>query len=83
MDFSKFGQICWVTKVGKTDDWLSALNFTMDIPDRFNPLAIFPVKIPLKVFTDIGTFNEVWKKESTNLVFSTMWVTGKPVPKHA
>jgi len=51
-------------KVGKTDDWLSTLNFTMDIPDRFNPLAIFPIKIPLKIFTDIGTFNEVWKKES-------------------
>lgn len=52
-------------KVGKTDDWLSALNFTMDIPDRFNPLAILPVKIPVKIFTDIGTFNEVWKKGST------------------
>ena len=53
-------------KVGKTDNWLSALNFTMDIPDRFNPLSLLPVKMPLKIFTDIGTYNTVWKEGSTD-----------------
>ena len=53
-------------KVGKTDDWLSTLNFTLDVPNRLNPLSILPLKIPLKLFLDVGTYNEVWKKGSTD-----------------
>jgi hypothetical protein len=45
-------------KVGKTDNWLAALNFTMDVPDRLNPLQALPIKIPLKLFADIGTNNK-------------------------
>ena len=41
-------------KVGKTDDWLGALNFT----SSFHP------KIPLKLFLDIGTYSEAWKKDA-------------------
>jgi hypothetical protein len=52
------------SKVGKTDNWLTALNLTADIPDRFNPLSVLPLKIPLKFFADAGTYAEVWKKES-------------------
>jgi len=42
-------------KVGKTDNWLAAMNFTVDVPDHLNPLQALPIKIPLKLFADIGT----------------------------
>ncbi|MEO5942232.1 MAG: M1 family metallopeptidase [Ferruginibacter sp.] len=48
-------------KIGKTDDWLTAVNFTSDIPKQINPLALLPFKLPLKVFADFGTYSEPWK----------------------
>lgn len=51
-------------KIGKTDDWLSALNLSTDVPDAINILKVLPVKIPLKVFADIGTYAESWKKDA-------------------
>jgi hypothetical protein len=51
-------------KTGKTDDWLTALNFTTTVPDNINPLSILPVKIPLRLFLDIGTYAEPWKNGS-------------------
>jgi Peptidase family M1 domain len=52
------------SKIGKTDNWLGAANFTMDVPDRFNILNALPVKIPLKIFADFGTYAEVWDEDS-------------------
>ena len=52
------------SKIGKTDSWLSALNLTMDIPDRFNPLHVLPLKIPLKIFADFGTNGDAWVRNS-------------------
>lgn len=57
------------SKIGKTDNWLTAINFTTTIPKKVNPLALLPVKIPLKVFVDIGTYAEAWDKNSTNSRF--------------
>ena len=51
-------------KIGKTDDWLSALNFTTNIPKNINPLEALPVKIPAKIFFDIGTYSEAWDENS-------------------
>jgi hypothetical protein len=51
-------------KIGKTDDWLAALNFNTDIPDNANPLQILPIKIPLKIFFDVGTYAEAWNKDA-------------------
>ncbi len=48
-------------KVGKTDDWLTSINLVTDIPDNINPLIVLPVKIPFKIFADIGTYSEAWK----------------------
>ncbi|MEO6612766.1 MAG: M1 family metallopeptidase [Chitinophagaceae bacterium] len=48
-------------KVGRTDDWLIAANFTSSIPAAINPLSVLPFKIPLKLFADIGTQAEAWK----------------------
>jgi hypothetical protein len=53
-------------KIGKTDDWLMALNFNSTVPGNINPLALLPIKIPLHVFLDIGTYAEPWKKGSAD-----------------
>jgi len=49
-------------KVGKTDDWLICLNLSSGLPDNINPLSILPIKIPLKIFADAGTYAEAWKE---------------------
>ncbi len=51
-------------KIGKTDDWLTAINFSSSIPNKINPLSVLPVKIPLKVFADVGTYAEAWDKDN-------------------
>ena len=51
-------------KIGKTDEWLMALNLSSGIPQNLNPLSVLPVKIPLRIFLDIGTYAEPWKKNS-------------------
>ncbi|MFL5774159.1 MAG: M1 family metallopeptidase, partial [Flavisolibacter sp.] len=39
-------------KIGKTDNWLTAINLSSSIPDKINPLSLLPIKIPLRVFFD-------------------------------
>jgi len=51
-------------KIGKTDDWLAAVNATSTIPSAINPLELLPIKIPLKVFVDVGTYADAWKKNA-------------------
>ena len=51
-------------KIGKTDDWLATANFETDFPKKFNPLELLPVKIPLKIFLDAGTYAEAWKQNA-------------------
>ncbi len=51
-------------KVGKTDNWLAAVNLTTDIPANINPLQLLPFKIPLKAFLDLGTYAEAWKNNA-------------------
>jgi hypothetical protein len=54
----------YADKVGKTDDWLAAINLTTSIPSGVNPLSVLPVQIPLKLFLDIGTYADGWKKDA-------------------
>jgi Peptidase family M1 domain len=56
-------------KIGKTDEWLAAANFTTTIPKVINPLQVLPVNIPLKAFVDIGTYADAWKKNATTARF--------------
>jgi hypothetical protein len=56
-------------KIGKTDDWLAAANFTTTIPDAINPLQVLPIKLPLRFFFDIGTYAEAWKKNAATSRF--------------
>ena len=51
-------------EVGKTDRWLAALNFSSTIPDKINPLSVLPVKIPLRIFADVGTYAEAWDRDT-------------------
>ncbi len=52
-------------KIGKTDDWLAAANFTTDIPKAINPLSLLPFKLPIKAFVDVGTYAGAWKKDAS------------------
>jgi len=52
------------SKVGKTDEWLAAVNFTTDIPNAINPLQVLPIKLPIKAFLDIGTYAGAWQKNA-------------------
>jgi hypothetical protein len=57
-------------KIGKSDDWLIAMNWVTDIPDQINILNVLPIKIPVKIFFDLGTNAELWKdKQSGRLLF--------------
>jgi hypothetical protein len=49
------------SKIGKTDNWLAAINLNSTIPAKINPLSILPFKIPLHVFADIGTYADGWE----------------------
>jgi hypothetical protein len=51
-------------KIGKTDDWLAAANFTTTIPNAINPLSVLPFRLPIKAFFDIGTYADAWKKNA-------------------
>jgi hypothetical protein len=51
-------------KIGKTDNWLVAMNFNSTIPNKINPLSVLPFKLPLKVFADIGTYAEAWESDA-------------------
>ncbi len=48
---------------GRTENWLAAVNFNTTLPD------IFPVKLPLKLFLDVGTNAEAWKKNAATTKF--------------
>jgi len=54
------------SKIGKTDDWLTAINLDATVPNKLNPLSVLPIKIPLRLFLDIGTYAETWKKGATS-----------------
>lgn len=51
-------------KVGTSDNWLSALNLSTDIPSQINPLQVLPFHIGLKAFMDLGTYSGAWEKDA-------------------
>ncbi len=57
------------SKIGKSDDWLAAINFKSDFPKNLNPLQMLPFNIPLKLFFDIGTYSEAWNKDAATEKF--------------
>ena len=67
--FFKVGTDLLSSKIGKSDDWLFAANFSTTIPDKANILNALPIKIPIKVFVDFGTYAEAWKPKATTSKF--------------
>lgn len=52
------------SKIGKTDNWLAAINLNTSIPKKINPLSVLPFPIPLHVFLDIGTNADAWDRNA-------------------
>ncbi len=48
-------------KVGKSDNWIAAINLCSTIPDKLNPLSLLPVKLPIRLFADVGINSDTWK----------------------
>jgi hypothetical protein len=53
------------SKIGKTDQWLASLNLCSTIPQQYNPLSVLPIKIPIRVFMDLGSYAEAWGLNAT------------------
>ena len=51
--------------IGTSDKWLASINLAADIPDKINPFAKLPFKIPIKAFADIGTFSGAWNEDAS------------------
>lgn len=66
------------TLPGRSDNWLAAANFTIDVPNQINPLALLPFNIPLKIFADIGTSSDAWIENSAAPKF--LYSTGLQLP---
>lgn len=49
---------------GRSDNWVAAMNFSTTLPDR-----LFPIKLPIKLFLDIGTHAEAWDRGATSSRF--------------
>ncbi len=58
-------------KVGKSDNWVTAINVCTSIPDQYNPLAVLPIKLPIRIFADIGMNSDTWKNNlsSENILY--------------
>lgn len=41
---------------GRSDDWIASMNLNTTLPQ------ITPIKIPLRIFMDVGTYSEAWDK---------------------
>ncbi len=53
-------------KLGRSDKWIAAINFSGDIPGKINPFKILPFNLPVKFFADFGTYAEGWNGTSPN-----------------
>ncbi len=49
---------------GISDTWVSSINLNTTLPGK-----LFPIKIPLKLYFDAGTYASAWKKGSTQSRF--------------
>lgn len=55
----------FANRVGVSDDWLAAINLNTSLPKKINPLSILPIKIPLHLFLDIGTYAGAREKNTS------------------
>lgn len=65
-------------KIGKSDNWLMAINVSGNIPQQYNILNALPIKIPLHFFVDIGTYADAWNESNASGKF--LYDAGFKVP---
>lgn len=53
---------------GRSDNWIAAVNVSTTLPD------IFPVRLPVKIFFDAGTYSEAWDPDNVDPRF--LYVSG-------
>lgn len=44
----------------RSDNWLAAVNLNTTLPEK-----LFPIKLPLRLFLDVGTYSQSWKRNAT------------------
>lgn len=44
---------------GRSDNWVASMNFKTTLPEK-----MFPVKLPIKLFLDVGTYAEAWERNA-------------------
>ena len=49
---------------GRSDNWVASINLNTTLPGN-----VIPTALPLRVFLDIGTYAEAWKKDATTSRF--------------
>jgi len=54
---------------GRSDDWIASVNLNTTLPG-----GLFPVKLPLRIFFDAGTYADAWKKDAVTSRF--LYVAG-------
>jgi hypothetical protein len=54
---------------GRSDNWVAAMNLITTLPNK-----LFPFKLPIKIFLDVGTYADAWQKEATTSRF--LYVSG-------
>lgn len=54
---------------GRSDNWIASMNFNTTLPNN-----LLPVKLPVRLFVDVGTYAEAWKKNAATSRF--LYVAG-------
>ncbi len=54
---------------GRSDNWVASMNLNTTLPNK-----LFPVKLPVRIFLDVGTHAGLWKRESSDARF--LYVAG-------
>jgi hypothetical protein len=54
---------------GRSDNWVASMNFNTTLPNN-----ILPFKLPIRVFLDVGTYADAWKKNAETSRF--LYVAG-------
>ena len=49
---------------GRSENWAASVNLNTTLPNK-----LFPIKLPIKLFLDFGTYAEAWKKDATTSRF--------------
>ena len=49
---------------GRSDNWIASMNLNTTLPNK-----LFPFRLPIKIFLDVGTYAQAWDKNSTTSRF--------------